>query len=135
METSKTIYVGDLSTEITHLLSDTKIVTDAPQDNHGKGESFSPSDLFASSLGSCMLTIMGISGRSHGFDITGATLKTTKVMGVNPRRVSEIIVEVTFPKNYSDKEKKFIEACARECPVSNSLHPDIKQTVSFIYPD
>jgi len=134
METVKTVYSGGLRTEATHIQSNSVIFTDAPIDNHGKGEAFSPTDLFVTSFGSCMLTIMGISAQAHGFSIDGATAKTTKVMGANPRRVAEIIVELTFPKNdYSAKEKKIIELCAKECPVANSLHPDVKQTVIFNY--
>lgn len=134
METVRTIYLGDLRTEPTHVQSGTKIITDAPLDNKGKGEAFSPTDLLATSLGSCMLTIMGIAAQQHGFSIDGTTVKTTKVMGTNPRRVVEIIVELTFPHdNYSAKERKIIELAAKECPVANSLHADLKQTVSYIY--
>ena len=134
METVKTTYLGGLRTEATHLQSNTTIYTDAPTDNNGEGKAFSPTDLFAASFGSCMLTIMGISAKAHGFDIDGTTAEITKVMAANPRRVGEIIVNLTFPKNnYSDKEKKFIELCAKECPVANSLHPDVKQTVIFNY--
>jgi uncharacterized OsmC-like protein len=132
METVKTIYLGELRTKATHLQSDNTIFTDAPTDNHGKGEAFSPTDLFAASFGSCMLTIMGISARTHGFNIDGTMAEITKVMTTKPRRVAEIIVNLTFPKNnYSDKEKKLIQLCAKECPVANSLHPDVKQTVIF----
>lgn len=80
-----------------------------------------------------MLTIMGIAARTHGFDIDGTEVKITKVMGVNPRRVVEVIVELNFPRNYSVKEKRIIELSAKECPVANSLHPDLKQTVVFNY--
>ncbi|MDR2126310.1 MAG: OsmC family protein [Prevotellaceae bacterium] len=134
METVKTTYLGGLRTEATHVQSNSTIHTDAPIDNHGKGNAFSPTDLFAASFGSCMLTIMGISANAHGFNIDGTTAKITKVMAANPRRIAEIIVELTFPKNnYSAKEKKIIELCAKECPVANSLHPDLKQTVIFNY--
>lgn len=133
METAKTIYLGNLRTEATHVRSGQKIVTDAPVDNHGKGEFFSPTDLLATALASCMLTIMGIAARTHGFDIDGTEVKITKVMGVNPRRVVEVIVELNFPRNYSVKEKRIIELSAKECPVANSLHPDLKQTVVFNY--
>ncbi len=133
METAKTIYLGNLRTEATHVRSGQKIVTDAPVDNQGKGEFFSPTDLLATALASCMLTIMGIAARTHGFDIDGTEVKITKVMGVNPRRVVEVIVELNFPRNYSVKEKRIIELSAKECPVANSLHPDLKQTVVFNY--
>lgn len=129
METIKTVYLGDLRTEATHIRSNNKIVTDAPVDNQGKGEFFSPTDLLTASLGSCMLTIMGIAARTHGFDIDGTDVKISKVMGTNPRRVVEIVVELTFPHCYSEKEKRIIERSAKECPVANSLHPDLKQTV------
>lgn len=134
MATGKTVYLGDLRTEITHLQSGNKITTDAPTDNHGKGEFFSPTDMFATSLASCILTIMGISAKNYGFDIDGTEVTTTKVMGTNPRRVVEIIVEMTFPhNNYTDKERKLMELAAKECPVANSLHTDIKKTITFKY--
>ena len=133
MATIKTVYLGELRTQAEHLQSGTQIITDAPTDNQGKGEAFSPTDLLATSLGSCMLTIMGIAARTHGFDIDGTRVTTTKVMGTNPRRVVEVILEMQFPNNYEDKHKLIIEAAAKECPVANSLHPDLKQTVTFIY--
>lgn len=131
--TVHTIYEGDLRTKATHVQSDTTILTDAPTDNHGRGEAFSPTDLLATALGSCMLTIMGIAAKAHGFDVDGTQVDITKVMGTAPRRVVEIIVELNFPCDYSDKDKRFIEAAARECPVANSLHPDLKQTIKFNY--
>ncbi|MDR0725053.1 MAG: OsmC family protein [Prevotellaceae bacterium] len=134
MATFETKYLGNLRTEITHLQSGNTLTTDAPTDNHGKGEFFSPTDLIASSLGSCMLTIMGIAANTHGFNIDGAFMETTKVMGTNPRRIVELVIKLTFPhNNYSEKELKILKACARECPVANSLHPDLKQTVSFVF--
>lgn len=131
METVKTKYLGELRTEATHVRSGEKIVTDAPIDNQGKGEYFSPTDMLATALGSCMLTIMGISARTHGFNIDGTEIKITKVMGTAPRRVVEVIVELFFPIDYTPKEKKIIELSAKECPVANSLHPDLKQTLIF----
>ncbi|MDR0798510.1 MAG: OsmC family protein [Dysgonamonadaceae bacterium] len=129
METVRTTYLGDLRTEALHLQSGTKIITDAPVDNHGKGEAFSPTDLFAASYASCALTIIGIATQTHGFNIDGAVVKTTKVMGENPRRIVELIVEFTFPpKNYSDKERKIIEAAIKTCPVANSLPAELKLT-------
>lgn len=128
-----TTYKGNLRTEIVHELSGTKLITDAPLDNHGKGESFSPTDLFASALGSCMLTIIGITAQTHGFSIDGTTITTEKVMAANPRRVAEIIIDFKFPEGavYSEKEKKLIEAAANSCPVGNSLSPEIKKTINF----
>jgi putative redox protein len=133
METVKTSYLGDLRTEATHIRSGKKITTDAPIDNQGKGEFFSPTDLLATALGSCMLTIMGIAARTHGFDIDGTDVSITKVMGTNPRRVVEVAVELNFPHDYSEKQKRIIEISAKECPVANSLHPELKQTVVFNY--
>lgn len=135
METLKTTYIGDLRTEVTHIQSGNVLTTDAPLDNNGRGEYFSPTDLLGTALGSCMLTIMGMAAKTHNFDMDGATATTTKVMGSNPRRVVEVIIELTFPKNYSAKEKRILELCSKECPVANSLHPDLKQTIKFIYPE
>ncbi len=131
----RTTYLGNLRTEIEHLQSGNKIITDAPLDNNGKGEYFSPTDIFSSSLGSCMLTIMGMSANSYGFSIDGTTLEIEKIMVANPRRVGEIIITFNFPKgsNFTEKEKRLIESAARTCPVANSLHPDIKKTINFNY--
>lgn len=133
-ETINTIYISNLRTEATHVRSKNKLFTDAPPDNKGKGESFSPTDLLATAFGSCMLTIMGIAAREHGFDIDRTQVKIWKIMDENPRRVGEIRVELTFPKNnYSAKEKKMIERAAFTCPVYLSLHPDLKKTIIFNY--
>lgn len=122
MSTSKVIYKGDLSTEATHLKSGTTIITDAPVDNNGLGRSFSPTDLVATALGSCILTIMGIKAREKEIDIVGATADVTKVMASGPRRIEQIQVEITMPANdYSDKSRKVLEAAAHHCPVGNSL--------------
>src|SRR5437762_598834 len=113
METAQTIYLGHLRTEATHMRSGVKIITDAPPDNQGKGLSFSPSDLLATALGSCMLTIMGIAGRTHQINIDGTKIKVTKVMAANPRRVSEVHIEFDLPAvHYSDKEKAILENAA-----------------------
>jgi len=127
MATVKTIYLGDLRTEAEHLQSGAKIITDAPVDNHGKGEAFSPTDLMAASYASCALTIIGIAAQTHGFDIKGTEVETTKVMGENPRRIAELIVHFTFPYNsYSEKERKIIEGAIAACPVANTLPPETK---------
>ena len=128
-----TIYKGNLRNEVTHLQSGTKILTDAPLDNHGKGESFSPTDLLASSLGCCMLTIMGISAESYGFSLEGTTVETEKIMGTDPRRVVEIKIDFHFPEgsNFTPQQKRVIESAAKTCPVANSLHPDLKKTINF----
>jgi uncharacterized OsmC-like protein len=134
MPTIKTIVNKDFRTEATHLKSGTKIFTDAPVDNHGKGESFSPTDLLCASLGSCMATIMDIAGKEHGFTIEGTEIIITKIMSENPRKVAEIIVELNFPPfNYSEKMKKIIDYASKNCPVALSLHPDVKQTVILNY--
>jgi putative redox protein len=133
METIRTIYQGDLRTRAKHLQSGNELITDAPTDNQGRGEAFSPTDLLATALGSCMLTIIGIAANTHGFNIDGTEVKITKIMASNPRRVAEVVVEFFFPKtqSYSKKEKILIEKAALECPVAKSVHPDLKQRVSF----
>ena len=132
MATSKITYSGDLRTISTHLKSGKTILTDAPADNQGKGEAFSPTDLLATSLGNCMLTIIGITARTHGFNIDGTTAEITKIMAQDPRRVGRIEVVLQFPvQTYTDKEKAIIEKAARTCPVALSLHPDIQQNITF----
>lgn len=134
MATAHTLYMGELRTEATHLLSGSKLITDAPPDNQGKGEFFSPTDLVATALGSCMVTIMGIAARTHGFNIDGTTMEITKVMtSEGPRRIAEIIIKLNFPRDYSDHDKKIIETITRTCPVALSLHPDLKQTIGISY--
>lgn len=135
MTKMKTVYNGNLRTEVTHEQSGTKIITDAPLDNHGKGESFSPTDLLVSALGCCMLTIMGVSAQSYGFNIDGTTIETEKIMGTNPRRVVEIKLNITFPagSNYTPQQKRLIESAAKTCPVANSINPEIKKSIIFNY--
>ncbi len=134
MQTAHIKYLGDLRTEAVHLQSGNKIITDAPVDNQGKGEAFSPTDMVATALGSCMMTIMGISANTHHFDLVGTEIKVTKIMQSDPRRIGEIRVELFFPpNNYSEKEKKLIKLAADTCPVAKSLHPDLKQTIIFNY--
>jgi len=134
MKTSKITYKGNLRTEAVHLRSGQTIITDAPVDNNGKGEAFSPTDLLATSLGNCALTIMGIVAQRNNIDMDGATVEITKIMKENPRRVGEIMMEITMPKNnYSDKEKKLLENAAHTCPVSQSLSAELKQTITFNY--
>jgi len=131
MATIHTTYLGGLRTEATHLQSGTKIITDAPTDNKGKGEAFSPTDLLAESLAGCMLTTMAIAADAHGIDMNGAEAEVTKVMAANPRRVAEVIADVKFPKEYTDKEKEILTKAALGCPVALSLHPDVIKTVNF----
>ena len=132
MKISSIEYLGGLRTSSVHLKSGKIVITDAPPDNNGKGEAFSPTDLLSTSLGCCMLTIMGIIAERHSLNIDGTKVDITKNMEANPRRVGEIIVEMTLPKNnFSDKDKQLLENAALTCPVAKSLHPDLKQTVIF----
>lgn len=133
--TSKVKYVGGLRSEALHVQSNTSIITDAPTDNHGKGEAFSPTDLVATALASCIVTTIGIVAMREGMTpIDGTTAEVTKVMYTEPRRIGEIIIRLTFPKNnYSDKERKMYENAANTCPVHKSLHPDLKKLVEFIW--
>lgn len=135
MITSKLTYTGGLRTEATHVQSGTLIYTDAPRDNHGKGEAFSPTDLVATALASCILTTIGIVAMRDGCTpIDGATAEAVKVMYADPRRIGEIHVRITFPaKGYSDKEKKVYENTAHTCPVAKSLHPDLKQVIELLW--
>ncbi len=131
MATIETTYLGGLRTEAIHLQSGTKIITDAPTDNQGKGEAFSPTDLLTASLGSCMLTIMGIAARTNNIDIDNTQSFITKIMAADPRRVSEILISFKFPKEYTEKEQKILERAALTCPVYYSLEKDLKKTVDF----
>ena len=135
MITSKVTYLGELRTEAIHLQSNTIIFTDAPKDNHGKGEMFSPTDLTATSLASCMVSIMGIVAMKEGITpIDGTTAEVTKIMYADPRRIGEIHIQIAFPKNnYTEKERKVYENAALTCPVAKSLHPDVKQVIEFIW--
>ena len=134
MANFKVSYKGDLSTEITHLDSGTKILTDAPVDNQGKGEKFSPTDLVASALGSCMLTIMGITADVQNIDILNARAKVEKIMGKNPRKIDQINIEIIFKSPISNKHKIILERAAKYCPVGKTLANNIKENVKFIYP-
>lgn len=133
--TSSVIYNGDLRTQATHLRSDTTIETDAPIDNNGKGERFSPTDLVATALASCMLTMMGIAADSKGYNIDGTKCDVEKIMGTNPRRIVEIKVVIQFPPDngFDSKAKAILEHTARTCPVIESLHPECKKTIDFLW--
>jgi uncharacterized OsmC-like protein len=134
MITAEITYLGDLRTQAKHQLSSNLVITDAPLDNQGKGEAFSPTDLMSTSLGCCMLTIIGIAAKTHEFDIDGTIVQITKIMQAHPRKVSEIKVDFKLPANhYSEKQKSIIENAARTCPVALSLHPDVIQTLTFSY--
>jgi putative redox protein len=131
--TSQITYEGNLRTVATHLQSGTVIETDAPTDNQGKGERFSPTDLVATALGNCMLTIMGIKARDMNVNLEGTKIDITKVMVTEPRRIGEIKVTFHFPEglNPDDKQKAILERAALTCPVFESLHPDLNKTVEF----
>lgn len=131
--TSQVVYTGDLRTQATHLRSGHEIETDAPVDNHGKGERFSPTDLVATALAACMVTTIGIGGKAHNLDIDGAVCQVEKIMLSDPRRIGEVKVTMDFPRGqqYTDKEKKIIENIAMTCPVLISLHPDCKKTLTI----
>jgi putative redox protein len=132
METAKTIYKGELRTEAMHMRSGNVIITDAPPDNKGKGEYFSPTDLVATALGSCIFTIMGIAAREHGFNIDGATCSITKIMAENPRRIGEIKIDFDFTvREFTDKQKKILEYCVKTCPVALSLKDSLIQDVKL----
>jgi len=132
--TSKVTYLGGLRTECIHIKSGQTIITDAPTDNSGKGEAFSPTDLTATSLGTCMITIMGIAANNHNINIDGATLEITKIMASDPRRISAVEVKLIMPDAlYTLKEQKILETAARTCPVALSLHPDLHQVLEFVW--
>ncbi|WLD22854.1 OsmC family protein [Flavobacterium dauae] len=131
MSTSKVVYKGDLRTESTHLQSGTTILTDAPTDNHGRGEAFSPTDMVANSLATCMFSIMGIKAKAMDIGIENSTAEVTKIMQAEPRKISEIIVSFEMNAVIDEKSKTILERAAMTCPVFLSLHPDIKKTVSF----
>lgn len=125
--------MGEFRCEAEHLQSKTTILSDAPTDNQGKGEKFSPTDLCATSLAQCALTTIAIQGKSKNVNIDNATCELQKIMASNPRKIGEIICSFSFPKEHSAEEKKFIEETAKNCPVARSLHPDLKQTMKFSY--
>jgi putative redox protein len=130
----KVSYKGNLRTEAVHIKSNNTLITDAPIDNKGKGEAFSPTDLMCTSLGACMLTIMGISANENNYSIAGTEIFITKIMESNPRRVGGIILQLIIPQDkLSDNEKRMIENAALHCPVAKSIHPNIKLDVSFEY--
>ncbi len=133
--TSKVIYTGNLRTEATHLKSGTELITDAPLDNQGKGEKFSPTDLVATALGSCMMTIMGIAARTHEIQMEGTYCDIEKIMTPPPRRIAEIKVALYMKGQdaFTDKQKSILEHAAMSCPVMLSLHPDVQKTVNFYW--
>lgn len=131
MATSTITYVGDLRTVCIHLQSGTQILTDAPTDNHGKGEAFSPTDLVATALGSCMVSIMAIKSKDLNVDLLDSTVEVTKIMQSDPRKIAKIIVVLNMSIAPDDKTKIILERAAMTCPVFLSLHPDIDKEITF----
>ncbi|SEW33996.1 OsmC family protein [Chitinophaga arvensicola] len=133
MQTASIIYTGELRTTATHLQSGTVIETDAPVDNRGKGERFSPTDLVATALGSCMLSIMGIKALDNNWAIEGTKVSVQKIMGTEPRRITGVTIVFDFPAghNLGEKERTILERAAHTCPVAQSVHPDLVQDVTF----
>jgi uncharacterized OsmC-like protein len=131
--TSKVTYLGNLRTQCVHLKSGNSFITDAPLDNNGKGEAFSPTDMVATGLASCMLTVMGIKARDLEVDLTGSYAEVTKIMASNPRRISKIGVVLHMSTSPDEKIKTKLEQTAKTCPVLYSLHPDIKKDVTFVW--
>lgn len=129
--TSKVTYLGDLRTSSIHTNSGSEIISDAPLDNNGKGEAFSPTDTVANALASCMFTVMGIKARDMEVDFSGSTAEVTKVMGTEPRRITEVHVTFNMSIFADDKTKTILEKTAMTCPVFFSLHPDIKKEITF----
>ena len=129
--TSHVLYLGDLRTEATHLQSGQKIITDAPVDNEGRGDAFSPTDLAATSLASCMITIMGIAAKKRNIDMIGTSADIVKVMSPDPRRISEIQINIKFPDHLNDKERTILQRAGETCPVSYSLSSNLKQVVTY----
>lgn len=133
--TSKIVYEGNLRTRATHLRSGKEIITDAPVDNQGKGEAFSPTDLVATALGSCMITIMGIRARDNGIDINGTTCEVNKIMGSEPRRISKVELQIQLPDStYTPDQIALLEDAARCCPVCKSLSNELEVDLQFLWP-
>ena len=129
--TSKITYLGDLRTTSTHLQSGIQILSDAPTDNNGKGEAFSPTDLVANALGSCIMTIMAIKARDLDLNLDNSTIDVTKVMQTEPRRIGKIILDIHINVKTSEKEQIILERVARNCPVYLSLNPEIEKDITF----
>lgn len=132
--TSTVVYEGELRTTCTHLRSNSSFETDAPVDNNGKGERFSPTDLLATSLGTCMITVMGIKARAMGFDLNGVKLEVEKIMKSEPRRVGGINITFHIPdtlRDLDDKTKQILKHTGDTCPVQHSIHPDIEVKIDW----
>lgn len=134
MSTITSIYQGQLRIQATHNASGTQILTDAPVDNHGRGEAFSPTDLVCAALGSCMMTIMGIFAEREGIDLVGTKIDINKTMSPSPRKIAQIDVTMHISnKTLTDDQKLKLERAAHTCPVALSLHPDVVQNMVFVY--
>jgi len=129
--TSKVTYLGNLRTSSVHLQSGTEILSDAPKDNHGKGEAFSPTDLLANALGSCMISIMAIKSKDLDLDLTGSTIDVTKIMQSEPRKITKIEIVMNMSISADEKNKTILERVAMNCPVLLSLNPDIEKDITF----
>jgi putative redox protein len=132
--TASVVYEGDLRTTCTHLRSGNNFETDAPVDNNGKGERFSPTDLMATSLGTCMITVMGIKARAMGFDLNGIKIDVEKLMKADPRRVSGINLRFYIPdtlKDVDEKKREILKQAGITCPVQQSIHPDIEVNIDW----
>ena len=128
----KSVYEGQLHCNATHGPSGASLATDAPKDNMGKGEAFSPTDLVATALGTCMLTTMGIVAHRNNIDMTGALLRVTKEMVSQPsRRIGTLGVEIVMPRAMGEEDRRRLESAALHCPVHRSLHPDVQIPVTF----
>lgn len=132
METIRTTYTGGLRTEAVHVQSGKKIITDAPLDNQGRAEYFSPTDMVAAALASCAMTIIGISARDNGFSVDGATASITKIMASDPRRISEVQIRYDYSMlTLTEEQKEIIKDKTKNCPVCLSLHPDLKRDIKI----
>jgi uncharacterized OsmC-like protein len=132
--TSKIVYEGNLRTRMTHIYSGSEVITDAPLDNHGLAQAFSPTDMVATALGSCMLTVMGIKAHDINVELKGTEIEITKHMTGNPRRIAAVDVVIKFAAgDYTDKEKTILQNTAKTCPVALSLHPEIEQRLEFVW--
>lgn len=129
--TSKVTYLGDLRTSSVHLQSGNEILSDAPTDNHGKGEAFSPTDLLANALGSCMISIMAIKSKDMDINLVGSTVEVTKIMQAEPRKIAKIEIVMNMSVAADDKTRTILERTAMNCPVILSLNPDIEKVITF----
>lgn len=134
MKTVETKYEGGLRTSSIHIQSNNKFYTDAPLDNNGKGETFSPTDTVATALGACMMTVMAIAGENKGLDMSGMHLETQKIMAANPRRIAALKVDFYWENcSLNDEQRTWIKDIGLNCPVALSLHPDLKQQITFYF--